>query len=131
MEQLSDFREQERKESGSDLSSSDERTWGMLCHLAAFAGYFIPLGNIFGPLLVWMMKKEQSGFVDVHGKESLNFQISMTIYVIVASILTIILIGLPVLIGLLVFDLVVVIIASVKARDGEFYRYPLCIRFIT
>ncbi len=68
--------------------------------------------------------------VDDQGKESLNFQISMTLYYILSTILIIALIGIVLLIGLSIFNLIVVIIASVKANKGEKYRYPLCIRFI-
>lgn len=105
-------------------------TWGMLCHLIAFAGFIIPFGNIIGPLVIWLIKKDEFEFVNDQGKESLNFQISMTIYFIVSAILTIIVIGILLLIGLAIFDLVVLIIATIKANGGEKYRYPLCIRFI-
>lgn len=107
-----------------------ERTWAMLCHLTAFIGYFFPFGHILGPLVVWLIKKEEFPLVEDQGKESLNFQISMTIYIIVAAILSIIIIGIPILIGLIVFEIIIVIIAAVKANDGERYRYPLAIRII-
>ncbi|NJN65820.1 MAG: DUF4870 domain-containing protein [Chloroflexaceae bacterium] len=112
-----------------EKSGSDERTWGMLCHITALAGYFIPFGNILGPLIVWLVKKDESAFVDDQGKESLNFQLSATIYIIVAAVLCLVLIGIPILIGLLIFHLVVIIIATVRSSEGERYRYPLTIRF--
>ena len=109
-----------------------ERTFGMLCHLLAFAGYIgIPFGNIIGPLVMWLIKKDESAFVDYHGKESLNFQISLTIYSLVCIPLCFIIIGIFLLIGLLVFGVVQIILASIKANDGQPYQYPLCIRFIT
>jgi uncharacterized protein len=108
---------------------SEERTWGMLCHITALAGYFIPFGNILGPLVVWLVKIEESAFVDDQGKESLNFQLSATIYIIVAAVLSLVLIGIPILIGLLIFHLVVIIIATVRSSEGTHYRYPLTIRF--
>lgn len=111
-------------------TTRDERTWAMLSHLSAFAGFVIPFGHIIGPLIVWLLKKDEFPFVDEQGKESLNFQISMTIYCIVAAILIIVLIGIALLIGLLIFTLIVVIIASIKASEGESFRYPLSIRFI-
>jgi len=76
------------------------------------------------------MKRGDSPEIDAHGKESLNFQISMLIYDAVAAILCIILIGIPILIALWVLNSVFVIIASVKASEGKFYRYPITIRFI-
>jgi len=77
------------------------------------------------------MKRADSPEIDAHGKESLNFQISMLIYDAVAAILCIVLIGIPILIALWVLNTVFVIIASVKASEGKFYRYPITIRFIS
>ncbi len=110
--------------------TKEEKTYGMLSHLVSFAGYIIPLGNIIGPLVVWLLKKNESSYVDYHGKESLNFQISILIYVVVSIILSFVLIGIPLLIALAIFDIVVVIIAAIRANDGEYYQYPLCIRFL-
>ena len=108
-----------------------ERQFGMLCHLLAFAGIVFPLvGNILGPLVVWLVKKEGMAFVDDQGKESLNFQISMTIYGFVAGLLCFVVIGIPIAIALGIFWIIMVILASVKASSGERYRYPLTIRFI-
>ena len=55
--------------------SKDEKTWAMLCHLSAVAGFVIPFGSILGPLVVWLIKKDEMPIVDLHGKKSLNFQI--------------------------------------------------------
>jgi uncharacterized Tic20 family protein len=102
----------------------------MLCHLSALAGLLIPLGTIIGPLVVWLVKKNELPSVDAHGKESLNFQISMAIYFIVSAILMVIVIGFLLMIAVAVADIVFVIIASVKASNGQPYRYPLTIRFL-
>ncbi|WP_236838786.1 DUF4870 domain-containing protein [Caldalkalibacillus salinus] len=110
--------------------SKDERTWGMLAHLAALVGLVIPFGSIVGPLVVYLIKKEDYPFVADQGKESLNFQISMFIYFIISAILAIIVIGF-ILMGILsIFAIIMVIVASIKANDGVSYRYPLTIRFI-
>lgn len=114
----------------SPVDTRDQNMWAMLCHLSALAGFIIPFGNIIGPLVIWMIKKDVYPLVDDQGKEALNFQISMTIYYVVAGILILILIGIPLLIGLALFSLVVTIIAMVKASDGVAYRYPLSIRLI-
>lgn len=106
------------------------RTFAMLCHLSAFAGLFVPFGNVIGPLVMWLVKKDEIPEVDAHGKESLNFQISLTIYMIVSAILWLVLIGIFLTIGLAIFWVIVVIIASVRANEGGFFRYPLTIRFI-
>ena len=114
-----------------ELNEKQERMWGMLCHLTAltaFAG--IPFGHLLGPLVVWLMKKNESPFVDEQGKESLNFQISMTIYLIISGILTFVFIGV-IFVGILVItELVLVITASVKINNGESFQYPLNLHFI-
>ena len=110
--------------------SKDERTWAMLCHITTFSGMIIPFGNILVPLMIWLIKKDELPFVDDQGKEVLNFQISMVIYMIIAGILCIILIGIPILIGMIVFDFIITIIATVNANDGKYYRYPITIHFI-
>ena len=68
----------------------EEKTWGMLCHLLALTGLVIPIGVIVGPLIMWLVKKDESEFVDYHGKESLNFQITMMIGVVIGFITSII-----------------------------------------
>jgi uncharacterized Tic20 family protein len=112
-------------------TSSDIRTWTVLCHAAALLGLFFHfLGHLLGPLIVWLVKRGDSPEVDAHGKESLNFQISMLIYDAIAAILCIVLIGIPILIALWVLNTVLVIIASIQASEGKFYRYPITIRLI-
>ena len=111
---------------------SDARMWGMFCHLAAFAGFIgVPFGNLVGPLVVWLIKKEQIPFVDYHGKEALNFQISMTIYSL--ACLPLICLG-PLIflaiIPLAIISIVFAIVAAVRANAGEMYEYPITIRFV-
>ncbi len=110
--------------------SKDERMWGMLCHLTAFSGYLIPFGSVLGPLIVWMIKKDEMPFVDDQGKESLNFQLTMLIAVIVSIILMFVFIGFLLLGVLVIFQIIVIIMAGIKANDGVKYRYPYTIRFI-
>ena len=103
----------------------------MLCHVAAFAGYIgIPFGNIVGPLLVWLLKREESPFIDAHGKEALNFQLSATIYAIISALLIVIIVGIFLLVALVAFVVIVTIMAAVRASNGQYHRYPLTIRFI-
>lgn len=113
------------------VMSSNTRTWCVLCHASALLGLFFHfLGHIFGPLIVWLVKRGEGAEIDAHGKESLNFQISMLIYDAVALILCFVLIGIPILLLLWVLNTIFVIVAAIKASDGELYRYPLTIRFI-
>ncbi|MCB2205653.1 DUF4870 domain-containing protein [bacterium] len=127
----------------------DERAWAMLAHLAVFSAGIIPFGHIFGPLIVWLIKRDQYPLVDDQGKESLNFQISMSIYTIILTIVGVVLLLsfaagdnessvlgalIAIGVGLIVIAfgvLILVIIAAVRSYRGERYRYPLTIRFIS
>ncbi len=110
--------------------NSEEQTFSMLCHLSALSGLIIPFGHIIGPLVFWLIKKDQFPEVDRQGKEALNFQISMTIWMILSGILVIIVIGLFALIALGVLDLVITIVAAVKSNNGERFKYPLTLEIL-
>ena len=102
-----------------------------MCHLSALAGFVIPgAGHILGPLIVWLVKRGDSAEIDAHGKEALNFQISMLIYNVVAGILCLIVIGFVLLAVLHVLNVVFVIIASLRASEGQMYRYPLTLQLL-
>jgi uncharacterized protein len=112
-------------------SSRDVRTWKVLCHATALVGFFVPwAGHILGPLIVWLAKRGDSPEIDEHGKESLNFQISMLIYNVIGALLCLVLIGFIILPILHILNLVLVIVASIQASEGKFYRYPMTIRLI-
>jgi len=111
--------------------SKDARMWAMFCHLAGLCAFIVPaVGNIVGPLIIWQIKKDEYPFVDEQGKEALNFQISMTIYGLISAALTFVCVGFFLLAAVAVVDLVFLLIAAVKANNGQAYRYPLSIRFI-
>ena len=113
-------------------TSSNVRTWSILCHASALLGFVIPwVFHLLGPLIVWLAKRDGSAEIDAHGKESLNFQISMLIYNLVAGVLCLVLIGFVLLVILHFLNLVLVIVASIRASEGRLYRYPLTVRFIT
>lgn len=112
------------------IDQKDEKLWATLCHLAALAGFVFPFGNIIGPLIFWILKKDQMPLVDANGKEALNFQISMTIYVIISAFLVLFLIGIPLLFAVALTDLALIIIAAVRTSEGTPYRYPLTMRLI-
>jgi uncharacterized Tic20 family protein len=113
-----------------DVLKKDENLWGMLCHLSALVGFVVPFGNIIAPMIIWILKKDEFPHVDDQGKEALNFQISVTIYFIIGLILIFVAIGILILPLIAIFSLIMIIIASIKAYDGEKYRYPLSIRII-
>src|SRR5439155_2466182 len=105
-------------------SSRDIRTWNVLCHATALAGFFVPwAGHILGPLIVWLAKRNDSPEIDEHGKESLNFQISMLIYNVIASVVCLVLIGFVILAILYVLNLVLVIFVSFLACEVKFFSY--------
>jgi len=109
-----------------------ERTWGMLCHLAGVAGFIIPLvGFILGPLVVWLLKREEYTFVDDQGKEAVNFQVSITIYMIVSIVLVFFLTGFfLLLLAVAIFNIAMMIKAMIRSSDGQRFRYPLTIRIV-
>jgi uncharacterized Tic20 family protein len=112
-------------------TNSNARTWCVLCHASALAGIFLHfIGHFFGPLIVWLVKRADSPEIDAHGKESVNFQLSMLLYNLVAGILCLVLIGFVLLIVLWILNTVFVIIASIQAGEGKLYRYPIAIRFL-
>ncbi len=112
-----------------------DRNIAVLCHLSAIAGFVFPFGNVIAPLIIWLMKREESLFIDDHGKEAVNFQISVWIYLIASGILVLIAIGIPllsavILFAVILFAIVAVITAAVRASRGQEYRYPLAIRLL-
>lgn len=111
--------------------SPEQRTWAMLGHLSAFAGFVIPFGNILGPLVIWLIKKDSMPFAAEQAKEALNFNITFSILAIVCSALIFVLIGIPLLVLLGIAWLVLAIVAAVKANTGVAYRYPFCLRLVS
>ena len=112
------------------VNDSEERTWGMLCHLTALAGCIIPFGNIIGPLIVYSVKRQEFPLVEDQGKEVLNFQITLTIALLVSFVLYLVIIGVFLSIAIGLVALVFTIIGALKANQGEYFRYPLTIRFL-
>ena len=103
--------------------TNDEKTMGMLCHLTG-------LISIIGPIIVWLLKKDESAFVDANGKQAINFQLSIIIYSIGSAILLIIGIGLILLFAIGVFAFIMIVVASIKAANGEVFQYPLSLQLI-
>jgi uncharacterized Tic20 family protein len=112
------------------VPTQDERTWGMVAHLAALAFFILPFGNILGPLVVWLAKRDQSTFVALHAKEALNFNITFLLGALVCGLLLVFSIGILFGAMLFVFWLVMTIIAALKANEGAAYRYPFTVRLV-
>lgn len=105
--------------------TNDERTFAVLIHVVSIVSSFL------GPLILWLVKRDESAFVDHHGKEALNFQITMFIAWSVSILLVIVLIGLLLLPVLFIVQIVLPIIAAFGASRDEYYRYPFTIRLIS
>ena len=112
------------------LSPDQERLWAMLAHLLSFVAAYLFLGFV-APLVVLLVFGPRSPYVRAHAVESLNFNLTWLLYAIVGVVLAFLVIGIPILIALGIAYLVLVVIASVRANNGEFFRYPLTIRFVS
>jgi uncharacterized protein len=111
-------------------SQNQANLWAMLCHLSALAGFLVPFGSLIGPILVWQIKKKEFPFVDDQGKEAVNFQLSVFLYVLVSMVLMFIGIGFILVAAVGIGALVLSVIAAIKANQGIAYRYPLKIHWI-
>ena len=110
----------------------EARKWAALCHIVALSGLIgNGVGFVLGPLVVWLIKKDEYPFVEEQGKEAINFQITMIIAAIVSGILTFVVIGFYLLVAVGIVMIAFPIVAAVKASNGEAYRYPFTIRFIS
>lgn len=111
--------------------SENERTWGMLAHLSALAGLVMPMiGIVLGPLAVWLLRRDQSPFVEAHAKEALNFNITVLIAAVACFILMLVFVGILLGAALFIAWLVMTLIAAIKASEGVVYHYPFALRFV-
>lgn|SRR6187549_861904 len=112
-------------------NEKEEQNWAMICHLSALAGFIVPFGNVIGPLVVWLMKKDTMPLVDLHGKEALNFQITVAIAALICLVLFLVIIGVFLIFIVAIGSLVMTIIAGIKVANGDLaYKYPFALRLI-
>ena len=111
--------------------SKEERNWAMLAHLSGLLAFATLIGGILGPLVLWLIRKDDMTFAADQAKEALNFQISVFVAGLIAGVLCLVLIGFVLLGLLVVVDLILVIVAAVKASEGVSYRYPFNLRLIS
>ena len=131
MENFDQTPENPTEETAPAYNEKDNHNFAMFTHLAGLLAFIaIPFANIIGPLILWLIKKDELPLVDHAGKEAINFQISMTIYAFIAGLLCIILIGFIILPILAVVDVVMIVKAAIRASKGEEFTYPISIRFI-
>ena len=111
--------------------SRDARKLAMICHIVALVGLLgNGIGFLIGPLVVWLVKKEDDPFVYEQGREAVNFQLTMLLAVIVSIVLCFVFIGFFILPIVLLMMIIFPIIAAMKANDGEHYRYPVTFRVL-
>lgn len=103
------------------------RSWAMFLHFSLLAGFVIPLAGLIAPIIIWQVKKAELPEIDAHGKVVVNWLISAFIYGVISVVLSMILIGIPLLFVLCVLSVVFPIIGGIKANEGEVWRYPLAI----
>jgi uncharacterized protein len=116
-------------EKPADVPSQDDRTWGMLAHLSGLIASLLGGMSFLGPLIVWLIKKDQP-FVADQAKEALNFQIAMTIVIMIGIATAFFCIGFIILPLVFIASLVYSIIGAMEANKGVYYRYPYTIRLI-
>jgi hypothetical protein len=122
------------------MINQNDKNYSALTHLSGFAGWLFPFGNIIAPLVLWSAKKNESSFIDAHGKTAVNFQLSLTTYSFLLAILIIpiaiftlglgliaILLG---IIPVIILKFILIISASINASNGVLYEYPFTIEFI-
>ena len=106
-------------------ASQDEKTLGIVMHVLCLIGF-----PILGPLIIWLIKKDESAYLDAQGRELLNFQITYLIYAFASFLLIVFLIGIPLLFVVGIAMIVLTIIGIVRAAEGRVYRFPLTIRML-
>ncbi len=113
------------------VANKEQTTWALAAHLSGLLPYVgIPFGNIIAPLAIWLMNRDTMPFVDDQAKESLNFQLTITLYAFASAVLILAIVGIVLLPAVIIFHVVASIIAAIKAHQGIPYRYPMNIRFI-
>ncbi|VGO12297.1 hypothetical protein PDESU_00848 [Pontiella desulfatans] len=112
------------------MASSDDELWGVLLHLSQFGGYLIPLGGWIIPIVLWLIKRNDSPVIDRHGRIVINWILTEIIYGIIFALLSIFVIGIPLLIILGILAFVYPIIGAVKASGGKTWDYPGNIHFL-
>lgn len=113
--------------------TADERTYALMMHLSVLGHLLIPPFAIIAPIVMWQSKKTQSPFIDDHGREAVNFQISLLLYTLIFTVIGFVTCGLGWAVGALVYvlGLVGMILAATAANRGEFFRYPMTIRMLS
>lgn len=127
-----DMDDETEAESVADVTdvTDDEQTWAVVLHASALSGLVVPFGNVLGPLLLWLIKRDESEFLDASGKEVLNFQLTWTLLLLGAVVSLLIGIGFLLVPIVVVAWLVIVVLATIRASEKEIYDYPFTLDLI-
>lgn len=110
--------------------SKESRNWALFAHLSAFVAAWVALAFL-GPLVIWLVKRHEDAFVETHAREALNFNLTLLIWVGVGIVLAFLLVGIPLLIAIGIAWIVLTIRGAIAASNGDTYRYPFTIRFVS
>ena len=116
---------------GPEKSDQQTRQWAFVLHMSMLAGFLVPPAGFIAPIVIWQLKKNELPEIDAHGKNAVNWIISAAIYMVVSVLLIFVIIGIPMIIALGAAGVVFPIIAAIKANNGELWKYPLSITFLT
>ena len=125
-----DYMQYQPQQNMTSLQTPEHRQMGLFLHLSQLLNLVLPPAGIIVPIVLWQIKKDEMPALDAHGKMVVNWLISSVIYFVVSLILSLVLIGILGLITLAVLSIVFPIIGAIKANNGEFWEYPLTIKFL-
>lgn len=112
------------------LQTPDQKQMGMFLHLSQLANFILPPAGIVAPIIIWQIKKDEMPALDAHGKMVVNWMISSLIYGIVSAFLALFIVGFFLLLALGILGIVFPIVGGIKANNGEYWEYPLTIKFL-
>ena len=110
--------------------SEEDRTWGSLAHLSALCGMVLPFGSLLAPLIIWRTRGQRTPFVGDQALEALNFNISVALAFLACLALAWLLIGILMIFALVIYWIVMTVMATAKAGEGQAYRYPIALRLV-
>jgi len=112
------------------LQTPEQRQMGLFLHLSQLASLIIPVAGIVVPIVIWQTQKDKMPALDAHGKMVANWMLSELIYVVISVVLMFVLVGILTMLAVVVMGIVFPIIGAIKANNGEFWEYPLTIKFL-
>jgi uncharacterized Tic20 family protein len=112
------------------LQTPEQRQMGLFLHLSQLASLVVPVAGIVAPIVIWQTQKDKIPALDAHGKMVVNWMLSELIYGFVSVVLMFVLVGFLTMLAVVVMGIVFPVVGAVKANNGEFWEYPLTIKFL-